>query len=433
MNIIFSVLCSTSFIEYLVVECAIFHQHDKYLRMQGIKCGVVPPRTKTSAGRIINGRPTAAGAVYPWMVHIKMKVIGSEGLWYTSGGSIITHKVVLTCGHCICHDEYMDCTDGGNTEPNLNKAGQQEIHVTQVGDPTAGDALPDLQFNPRIKAYIYRYAQPDPATYPHGFSGSLTFSKNGDIGIVINHNSFVLTRPNVAPICLPAEDNDPTTDTLKGKKVRTAAWGDRYEELAGKDGRSGQTSCQTNQGKTMEMQFPKGIQTAFFPCVNQELDGKHFCAQIPTAIHTFSNQAMVTFRNKQMEISPLPASSNKCEKYWNEAKKAFYRSWPGKSVFGDFDQLVIQEECGFGAVVDVCYNIKKVGKYGICQVTFGSSKKPNWGFCSRSCAMSDIWDGLLRPGEQYEEAEFLYYDVPPPGSILAEGMKWTHNKSILFK
>ena len=56
-----------------------------------------------------------------------------------------------------------------------------------------------------------------------------------------------------------------------------------------------------------------------------------------------------------------------------------------------------------------CYNVKKVGTAGVCQIKRDTGI---WGFCSSSCDKEDYLDH----GDPYEEADFKYYEVPPEGS-----------------
>ena len=434
MNIMFILVYFTLFIDHMV-DGGIYQEHYNYLKEQGIKCGVIPLQEKGSASRVINGR--IATAIYPWMAQIKQKEVDAvSSEWFFSGGSIITHKVVLTCGHCICAVESMDCTLGGQSEPNLNKAGQNEIHVV-VGDPSGGAHDPyvlddTLKFDDRIEAYFYRYKKVHDSDNPLG-SMFVPYSFHGDVGIVINHEGHGHMGPNLAPICLPdPHDHAPTSE--KGLKVNTAGWGERDIEYS-TDGTTQKILCQTNQGKKTEG-LPGTRQTAFFPCRDQILGGQHFCAKIPRNIHTFSQDSSVTFDNNQMKINPSPTSPDKCEQYWKRAKKAFYQSWTlrmrnymrkHKSFFRNFDQLVIQKDDCQGAVIDVCYNMQSAGKYGICQAylgTFGSSVKLGWGFCSRSCALAS--------GDteyEYEEARLRYYDDPPTGSVLTQRKKQLYSEN----
>ena len=80
------------------------------------------------------------------------------------------------------------------------------------------------------------------------------------------------------------------------------------------------------------------------------------------------------------------------------------------------DRIEIREDniAGFFGwkLLERCYNIKKVGFYGVCK-TKGKTKR--WGFCSRACKVNQLPDD----DEPYEEAEFRYFDKAPAGTDVA--------------
>ena len=83
-----------------------------------------------------------------------------------------------------------------------------------------------------------------------------------------------------------------------------------------------------------------------------------------------------------------------------------------KLFYGTIDRIVIKEGNAYGKLLELCYNVQKLGSTGVCH-TDKSGK--NWGFCSRSCKIRN------KPGqdEPYEEAEFKYFDEAPRGSSFA--------------
>ena len=91
-----------------------------------VKCGMLP-RKLAASGRIINGKVT--DTVYPWMA----KVINLEfrngrlGEIYQSAGSIITDRIVLTCGHCICGNDGTTCHGGKTNEVDQNRENDNEV------------------------------------------------------------------------------------------------------------------------------------------------------------------------------------------------------------------------------------------------------------------------------------------------------------------
>ena len=224
MNTILILFYFTSFPKHLV-NSGIHPDHDAYLQRHGLECGVIPPIGRSQAkskGRIINGKLT--NTIYPWMAQVQAK--RADGVEYGSG-SIITHKVVLTCGHCICNEKYVNCKRG---VISVNIKGKNEIHVI-VGEAGNHIVYDDTPYDDKIRAYLYRYEQ----TYP-----------NGDVGIIINNrmtiDEFREYGPNAAPICLPQEPLS-TLDRYKtnGLKAKIVGWGSRYDD------RNNGPLCQTTQ------------------------------------------------------------------------------------------------------------------------------------------------------------------------------------------
>ena len=77
----------------------------------------------------------------------------------------------------------------------------------------------------------------------------------------------------------------------------------------------------------------------------------------------------------------------------------------------DVDRIIIQDS----GKSHVCYNLKKVAKYGFCRTTEWDPR--HWGFCSRTCDMPNPDTPENRIGfETYEEATFRYYPNHPHSS-----------------
>ena len=77
------------------------------------------------------------------------------------------------------------------------------------------------------------------------------------------------------------------------------------------------------------------------------------------------------------------------------------------------DRIEIRRTSIYGPILEICYNVKKVGYYGICETKSKKFvKRGNWGFCSRACNIDEFPDD----DEPYEEAEFRYFDTAPQGS-----------------
>ena len=82
--------------------------------------------------------------------------------------------------------------------------------------------------------------------------------------------------------------------------------------------------------------------------------------------------------------------------------------------YNDIDRIEIRERNGNGKLLERCYNVKKHGSVGVCQI----KDKGNWGFCSRACTVGQE----VSDEEPYEEAEFRYFDKAPEGSSFS-GLK----------
>ena len=133
----------------------------------------------------------------------------------------------------------------------------------------------------------------------------------------------------------------------------------------------------------------------------------------------------LTFDNNNMNTI-LNDDDKKCQSYWLKAKEAFEKYNPKllseKEFEETIDRFTIQERLNVGkhnvpGKALACYNVKKAGKFGICQMENPTSYY-RWGFCSKTCKDKEKYG----KNEIYEEATFLYYEGIPPGdSISFEG------------
>ena len=83
----------------------------RYLKKRNIDCGIeYKVENYIAATRMINAEPSKK--IYPWMAIIWLKRFKSVQFISTtyekhdlffSGGTVISDRAILTCGHCICN------------------------------------------------------------------------------------------------------------------------------------------------------------------------------------------------------------------------------------------------------------------------------------------------------------------------------------------
>ena len=121
------------------------------------------------------------------------------------------------------------------------------------------------------------------------------------------------------------------------------------------------------------------------------------------------------------------ADFKSCKKYMVAAKEAwvkYKKDNPKNTKDTDtlnklFDKTIDRIEIlnVNGKRIEFCYNLEKVGEFGIC----GTNKSPplNWGFCSRTCMYMDLPPVIETRGRWYSEADFKYYDEWPGSTATA--------------
>ena len=438
--------------------------HYDYLKTSfNIECG--RSATSTKASRIINGFPSRIN--YPWMAEVVKFVAYNPqfqpdkkfSFGVPCGGVVITDRVVLTAGHCVCigilhpREERTltileTCVkdrkqiDGSYVEYNHNQKDINEIHIN-VGQRNTISTLQWLtkqpKFDPNLKVFLYRYKRPD--SYDDMFH---TFSPNGDIAIVVKKGGLpfpIASRSQiVVPICLPSPD---TFHIKDGFKVKVAGRGKRYQApiLDDVTGKVHPSSCQTNEGTlTTRENFRK---RNFLPCKKPQ-------TQIPTEASVrkdieycsnFLNEENVNSFSVHDDLELGPNGWNfkfhnarNCEGYYRKAKLAWVKDRVAKEAISSkilrdkfnkevkrFQIWVRNDDGSLKTPIETCYNVNAIGQYGICQIdnddnNFGFQ----WGFCSRSCRTQNARVlGFLEPSEPYEEAEFEYFDNAPPYTLFA--------------
>ena len=410
--------------------------HDRYLQSHGITCGTkLDTTSQSSRARVLNGNEVS-NQEYPWLAIIWRSIFGTNGGYnrVQCGGVIVSRHAILTAGQCLCNDDpnllgtdlkfrtvklrgtILTC--GRNL--NLNKKAKNQIEYS-IG--TQGTALRSEKHNANLEAYLYDY---DPA--------ETFFSKNGDIGIVIDKHGLPLNEHKANPICLPTDPSfiKSASERYEGVEVTLAGRGLRYVN-------SGQTnifnnpitSCLTNERRQPhrnQLQGRAGWGSSFQQCRPLEYNASQtssFCVDLHVVDDLISSEANVIFEvsNSMQTVTPrieLP-KKGKCQKYWAKALEAYdktdqkFRST--QTLRHDAHRIILRNSRNSNVDYKVCLNWKKLSVYGICKT--GADDLDDWGFCSRSCQVSsrlperfiDIEPHVAQFAD-YEEFKALYFENP---------------------
>jgi hypothetical protein len=275
----------------------------------------------STSSRVINGEPTINPVKeHPWMAKVYTKINTKKPMNapklkkhppYTSTGTIITLKTILTCGHCVCNykdgkdgQEQLTCKANKERQPssssnpknqavNLNVEGSNEIYYT-IGNK---DLIQD--FNKNIKVFLYNYDYSGIEPRPR------YISKNGDMAVVINIRGLGLDTYGGAPICLPSKNmflpDKGTAEKEVKIDVKLIGSGTR-SEVSSKIG----SSCFTNQGVTLNTQIhQEKMRDIFLPCkdvydnvLKDPVKGASYCYKLPKDLLSISSQAKLVFSKK---------------------------------------------------------------------------------------------------------------------------------------
>ena len=311
------------------------------------------------------------------------------------------------------------------------------------------------KYDEKLVAHLYNYL--------HENKKFLRFSSNGDVGIII------LTKPLDAtdgikptPICLPIHKALSQSimvrdgHVIKGVAQTTIAGsGARLDEIKGRIERN--SSCTTNEA----MKPDSTTRTAFLQCKKYQIIQSNkrknsFCTKLneilyvgksgvtDKTLHTTkafpakATSGMIKFeyrgagplglsRHVTAQLQNIKNDLDKCEKIWPKALDAIRQNKKLNTLF-DVEQFtetidrieVVSFQCPPRAtkIHHTCYNLQKVGKYGICETY--RDEPHNWGFCSRSCDY-EYQRSPMFP-ERYEEVTLQLWEVPPKRSLLASGI-----------
>jgi len=167
-------------------------------------CGI----SKNAQRKIMGGLDAGYGQ-FPWTAHIKIR---GPGIDKVCGGTLIDRKWVLTAGHCTQYCLTPDCRA---------EISQGEItYKVVLGEY---DMLSDEHYSPEsyLVSYVFRHPE---------YKNVMRYRSNGmieseprfDVALMLLERP-VRPAPNVAPICLPQEeDSEPPA---AGILATVVGWG----------------------------------------------------------------------------------------------------------------------------------------------------------------------------------------------------------------
>ena len=417
------------------------------------ECGYIKPKTYAnekfkSKSRIINAKPTTNN--YYWMAAIRLKVRqrkppnSVEFFKQGSGGAIISQHSIITVGHALCKSEYLsNLQDGWKSDVtcpqkdpkipqkdlnkiDLNRKDFNEIRVV------VGQKLPVFidEFDPDLEAYLYNYNE----------LPSYLFSSNGDFGVIIKKTPLIFNygkwlSPLVGPICLPNTAH--LTDSPIGIDVKLAGWGRRYHEVTNAQTKMvDKTTCQTNEARTLNRKaitrYKDRLQ--FLDCKIHDSNPakdrtKSFCSRwltengletlpehinLPEICGGTGPGSLLCGKTGANYLRTLDEQI-RCERHILEAREAWKSQGKTIDAFNEEIDRIVVIKSGKKDKEEICYNLKKVAKYGVCMTN--EAKPRNWGFCSRSC-----WASPASHDEVYDVANFTYFGKIPSPNELFDGL-----------
>ena len=439
----------------------IFQKQDDLLQREGIKCGTLQQQgrrkgtdddplnplkpsegdTQGPSGRVINGEETS-NEEQPWQarVYVRQNFINNiPQRVFTSGGVIVSTKIILTCGHCLCNSLHYsgvghamclpnEGAPGAGNVPwrpaNQNRQSVNEIYYT-IGTKVLNQA-----YDNNIQAAIYRY---QPITDILDIPPQKYFSLYGDIGIVMDNGpgGLRLGEYGAIPICLPAPSiwqtatDDSTFHTSSNRapvrKLRVEIAGRGIRSYPSPPNTQGLSSCYTNEGVQLNRDNFPNQRDIFLPCERTPAT-LPACYRLNTAIiRSFTPQATPVYpATAGGLISQVNRSPNDdCERLLPIAEATPIPFTPLSGYMGNAreprtllntaDRIEIRTNRNDNNPL-VCYNTNKIGRYGICRTDprYRQQRRAvTFGFCSRSCSVSQ---------HGFEKMSANYFDEPPPGA-----------------
>ena len=334
----------------------------------------------------------------------------------------------------------------------------------------------DLTFNPKIKAYTFRYDSAWKIKNRNKFSTNFgaKYHKNGDIAIIIDTstNGLDLQKYKAIPICLPTPKTFEVDNVNKGLPVIAAGRGARYAETT--DGVTGQqiTSCFVNQGLVRNRGYGyEGAENKVLSCKGYNrryanIPTQDICISLSnTRIYkqgqrefsaenakSISTDSTINFSQHTDYIYIKPPQNDMCEDYWQIAEQALkemkerhgievvkpndFTTKPDRilvinslipevSNFGTPSQYLIRYLMSLskknnpgnkkntpGPIGVRCYNLQKLAQHGVCET--GDAKYP-WGFCSPSCSKSRSIQNT--DNTKFEKMDAKYHEKTPKSSF----------------
>ena len=352
-------------------------------------------RNSSMSSRVINGIPTTDSKQdFPWMakvyLRIKRKSMPNDPDANTpfnqiaplpSTGSIITHKTILTCGHCVCnykdsHNERLELTCKERIpmadSNNVNKFETENVNVENTNEIyyTIGSMYLIKEYDKNVKVYVYDY---DPTNI---VPQNKWISRNGDIAVVVNTRGLGLANYGVIPICLPSQSI--FLPDRGGEKVELDA------QLVGSGTRreigtwfypNVRSSCFTNEGVIINSEGNRRVnRDVFLPCApvdRDPIEEPPFCYKLPSTIDSFSpNSNLIFARLPNPRVTSIK-NKKSCNSHWKDAVKAYKNENPLKDIKDTADRIMIYER---GRADTVCYNARKLGPVSYTHLTLPTKR-----------------------------------------------------------